>query len=136
MLVSVSMAALNPDLLLKLFDTRMPFGKYKGTRLVDLPESYVIWFSNEGFPDGELGKMLRTVYEIKVNGLEDLFQPLRQGVSVVSSESVSSPYRSFSTRGSASRERTRCAREGRTGAPRTRAAGSCDLPALQWHRAP
>jgi uncharacterized protein (DUF3820 family) len=73
------MGALNPDLLLKLFDTRMPFGKYKGTRLVDLPESYVIWFSNEGFPDGELGRMLRTVYEIKLNGLEDLFQPLRQG---------------------------------------------------------
>lgn len=68
---------MNPDFLLKLFDTRMPFGKYKGSRLVDLPESYVIWFSKEGFPEGELGKMLRAVYEIKLNGLEDLFRPLR-----------------------------------------------------------
>ena len=77
MLLSHSEDPLNPDFLLKLFDTRMPFGKYKGSRLVDLPESYVIWFSKEGFPEGELGKMLRAVYEIKLNGLEDLFRPLR-----------------------------------------------------------
>lgn len=62
--------------LLKLAETRMPFGKYAGTRLVDLPEPYVVWFSQKGFPEGELGRMLKTVYEIKVNGLEYLFHPL------------------------------------------------------------
>lgn len=63
--------------LLELAATRMPFGKYKGTRLVDLPEGYVVWFAQEGFPSGKLGDMLRTVYEIKVNGLEFLFDRLR-----------------------------------------------------------
>jgi len=65
----------NADLL-KLAETRMPFGKYAGTRLVDLPEPYVVWFSRNGFPEGELGRMLKAVYEIKVNGLEYLFKPL------------------------------------------------------------
>ena len=68
-----------PDaaVLLELAKTRMPFGKYKGRLLIDLPEPYVVWFSQKGFPDGKLGDMLRTVYEIKVNGLEYLFKPLR-----------------------------------------------------------
>ena len=51
----------------------MPFGKYKGVRLMDLPERYIVWFSRKGFPGGKLGKMLQTVYEIKLNGLEYLF---------------------------------------------------------------
>jgi len=55
---------------------RMPFGKYQGRRLVELPEQYVVWFAQEGFPSGKLGDMLRTVYEIKVNGLEYLFDRL------------------------------------------------------------
>jgi hypothetical protein len=55
----------------------MPFGKYAGRYLTDLPEPYVVWFSLKGFPPGELGDMLRAVYEIKVNGLEYLFKPLR-----------------------------------------------------------
>lgn len=63
--------------LLELATTRMPFGKYKGTRLVDLPERYVVWFAQQGFPPGKLGDMLRTVYEIKVNGLEFLFERLK-----------------------------------------------------------
>lgn len=63
--------------LLELAAMRMPFGKYKGTRLVDLPERYVVWIAQEGFPQGKLGDMLRTVYEIKVNGLEYLFDRLR-----------------------------------------------------------
>ncbi|MFH1026720.1 MAG: DUF3820 family protein [Pseudomonadota bacterium] len=67
----------NYEKLLELAATRMPFGKYKGTRLVDLPEGYVVWFAQEGFPSGKLGDMLRTVYEIKVNGLEFLFDRLR-----------------------------------------------------------
>jgi len=55
----------------------MPFGKYAGWRLVDLPEPYVVWFSRKGFPKGELGELLSTVYEIKINGLEYLFKPLK-----------------------------------------------------------
>ena len=68
-----------PDaaVLLELAKMRMPFGKYKGRLLIDLPEPYVVWFSQKGFPAGKLGDMLRMVYEIKVNGLEYLFKPLR-----------------------------------------------------------
>ncbi len=55
----------------------MPFGKYKGRLLLDLPQSYVLWFSQSGFPEGELGRMLRMVYEVKINGLEYLFEPLK-----------------------------------------------------------
>lgn len=71
--------ALSPDhvFLLRLYETRMPFGKYSGLRLVDLPESYVVWFAKKGFPNGSLGEMLKVVYEIKLNGLEYLFEPLR-----------------------------------------------------------
>ena len=67
----------DPEILMKVAKTRMPFGKYKGRLLVDLPEPYVIWFYNKGFPEGELGMLLSTVYEVKVNGLEYLFKPLR-----------------------------------------------------------
>ena len=63
--------------LLKLAAARMPYGKHAGVLLIDLPEPYVVWMAGEGFPDGELGEMLRTVYEIKLNGLEYLFDPLR-----------------------------------------------------------
>ncbi len=56
----------------KLAVAEMPFGKYVGTRLIDLPEAYVIWFSKSGFPEGDLGEMLRAIYEIKLNGLEYL----------------------------------------------------------------
>ena len=68
----------DPGYLLKLAEAKMPFGKYAGTRLVDLPERYVVWFSQKGFPEGELGRMLREVYEIKLNGLEYLFRPLKK----------------------------------------------------------
>lgn len=63
--------------LLELAAMRMPFGKYQGRRLIDLPEPYVVWFAGQGFPPGKLGDMLRAVYEIKVNGLEYLFDWLR-----------------------------------------------------------
>ncbi len=66
------------DHLLKLVKYRMPFGKYKGSLLIDLPEPYVVWFSKKGFPQGELGEMLAIVYEIKLNGLESLLEPLRK----------------------------------------------------------
>jgi len=67
----------NHQALLELAEMRMPFGKYAGRRLIDLPEPYVVWFAQQGFPPGKLGEMLREVYEIKVNGLEYLFTPLR-----------------------------------------------------------
>ena len=63
--------------LLKLARYRMPFGKYKGQLLIDLPEPYVLWFAKQGFPKGELGVMLGILYEIKLNGLEYLFKPFR-----------------------------------------------------------
>jgi len=55
----------------------MPFGKYKGLILCDLPEPYLVWYHNKGFPTGKLGMLLHTLYEIKLNGLEYLLKPLR-----------------------------------------------------------
>ena len=63
----------DPEVFRKLSRMVMPFGKYKGTRLVDLPEPYVVWFKKQGFPRGELGRMLEIVYTVKLNGLEYLF---------------------------------------------------------------
>jgi len=67
----------DPAVLLKLAKTRMPFGRYKGRLLIDLPRPYVIWFAKKGFPEGELGRMLNILHEVKSNGLEYLFKPLR-----------------------------------------------------------
>lgn len=64
--------------LLELSQATMPFGKYSGRLLVDLPEPYVVWFSQQGFPQGKLGRQLAVVYEIKVNGLEYLFEPFKK----------------------------------------------------------
>lgn len=68
----------DPKQLLKLASYKMPYGKYANRLLIDLPEPYVVWFSKKGFPTGELGYMMRAVYEIKLNGLEYLFDPLRK----------------------------------------------------------
>ncbi|SDO36300.1 DUF3820 family protein [Desulforhopalus singaporensis] len=65
------------EALLRLAAMKMPFGRYAGYRLVDLPEPYVVWFAQQGFPAGKLGQALAAVYEIKVNGLEYLFAPLK-----------------------------------------------------------
>ena len=67
---------IDSEVLTKIVKTKMPFGKYKGRLLINLPEPYLVWFSQKGFPSGELGMMLNTVYEIKLNGLEHLFKPL------------------------------------------------------------
>jgi len=56
----------------------MPFGKYKDRVLCDLPEHYLVWFSLKGFPKGKLGELLSLAYEIKLNGLEYLLQPLKK----------------------------------------------------------
>ena len=57
---------------------KMPFGKYKGRILCDLPVEYLEWFARKGFPPGKMGMLLYTVYEIKLNGLEYLLTPLRK----------------------------------------------------------
>lgn len=67
----------NFDDLIKIANMKMPFGKFKGVALIDLPEPYVVWFHTQGFPEGELGSLLRQLYEIKLNGLEHLFTPLK-----------------------------------------------------------
>jgi hypothetical protein len=61
----------------KLVTARMPFGKYKGRLIIDLPEDYLVWFAGKGFPEGKVGRMMQAVYEFKLNGLESLFDPLR-----------------------------------------------------------
>jgi len=68
----------DPAFLIKLSKAQMPFGKYKGLLLIDLPEPYVVWFSQKVFPKGEFGDMMGVLYEIKANGLEYLFDPLRE----------------------------------------------------------
>ena len=68
----------NGEHLEKIANMKMPFGKYKGVPLIDLPEPYVIWFSRQGFPRGELGRLMHTLLEIKVNGLEHLIRPLKR----------------------------------------------------------
>ena len=66
------------DFLIKLAHTKMPFGKYQGRYLIDLPEYYVVWYNNKGFPKGKLGDMLKQVYELKLNGLEDLIRNIQR----------------------------------------------------------
>lgn len=68
----------NGQILMALVSVPMPFGKYKGLLICDLPVSYLEWFNTKGFPQGKLGMMLSTMYEIKLNGLEDLLKPLRK----------------------------------------------------------
>jgi len=68
----------DPTDMIKIATMKMPFGKYKGWALIDLPEPYVVWFNRQGLPKGELGRLLAELYEIKANGLEYLFAPLKR----------------------------------------------------------
>lgn len=70
---------MNPEDLGKLVSTPMPFGKHQGTMLADLPGNYLNWFAREGFPKGEIGRLLALMHEIDHNGLKGLLQPLRPG---------------------------------------------------------
>ncbi|MEW6981437.1 DUF3820 family protein [Colwelliaceae bacterium 6471] len=63
-------------LLVEAVNQIMPFGKYAGRKLIQLPEPYLVWFHSKGFPEGKLGEQLALMYEVKLNGLEELLQPL------------------------------------------------------------
>ncbi|MBJ20468.1 MAG: hypothetical protein CL933_13745 [Deltaproteobacteria bacterium] len=67
----------DPEILIQIARMKMPFGRYAGTRLIDLPEPYLVWFQNKGYPRGRLGELLETLYVIKANGLEALLAPMR-----------------------------------------------------------
>lgn len=67
----------NKQILIDLVRIKMPFGKYKGTLMCNLPEPYLVWFYQKGFPEGKIGILLATIYEIKLNGLEYLLYPLK-----------------------------------------------------------
>jgi uncharacterized protein len=71
-------APINPQVLVDLVSTRMPFGKYKGYILCDLPEPYVGWFHGKGFPPGNIGMLLSALYEIQLNGLQYLLRPIKE----------------------------------------------------------
>lgn len=62
--------------LIKLANMRMPYGKFKGVLLIKLPEPYLVWYKQKGFPEGQLGRLLALTLEIKINGLEELIYPL------------------------------------------------------------
>ena len=69
---------MNPQDLQKLVTMTMPFGKHQGKLLADLPGNYLNWFAREGFPKGEIGRLLALMHEIDHNGLGDLLKPLRK----------------------------------------------------------
>ncbi|WP_062265599.1 DUF3820 family protein [Endozoicomonas arenosclerae] len=64
--------------LLKLARMPMPFGKYSGRVLIDLPEEYLLWFAKKGFPEGELGRLMQLALEIHIHGLTEVIKPLKQ----------------------------------------------------------
>ena len=68
----------NQQKLIDLAHTKMPFGKYEGYYLIDIPEYYIVWYRNKGLPNGTLGEQLQLVYELKLNGLEYLLQRIRR----------------------------------------------------------
>jgi uncharacterized protein (DUF3820 family) len=68
----------DPEVLIQLVSMQMPFGKYKGTLLSNLPVSYLEWFQRKGFPAGKLGMLLETIFVIKSNGLEYLLAPIKK----------------------------------------------------------
>lgn len=72
------MQSANPEILKELVRNEMPFGKYKGRKLCDLPVHYLEWFASKGFPNGKLGMQMATLYEIKTNGLDEILYQLKK----------------------------------------------------------
>jgi uncharacterized protein len=72
------MDSADPNILKELTVTKMPFGKFKGRVISNLPEFYLVWYHRKGFPTGKLGMLLSTMYEIRLNGLEYLLTPLNK----------------------------------------------------------
>ncbi|HMV78884.1 MAG TPA: DUF3820 family protein [Leptospiraceae bacterium] len=70
----------DPEILIQLVNMEMPFGKYKGTLICNIPVSYLEWFQRKGFPKGKLGILLETMYEIKLNGLESILEPIKKRI--------------------------------------------------------
>lgn len=68
---------MDPKILLDLVKMQMPYGKYKGSLICNIPESYLLWYKDKGFPKGRLGELMATMFEIRVNGLEYLLTPLK-----------------------------------------------------------
>jgi len=64
----------DPAVLKEAINQTMPFGKYRGRKLIFLPEPYLVWFHGQGFPDNKLGRQLALMYEVKLNGLEKIFE--------------------------------------------------------------
>jgi len=69
---------MDKKILMDLVTKTMPFGKYKGRLLSDIPEYYLVWMHRQGFPEGKLGMWLSTLYEIRLNGLEGILNDLKQ----------------------------------------------------------
>jgi uncharacterized protein (DUF3820 family) len=69
---------MNPEDLLLLVTRSMPYGKYKGRLIADLPGNYLNWFARKGFPEGEIGRLLALMQEVDHNGLSSLLNPLRK----------------------------------------------------------
>jgi len=67
----------NNKQLIELIEMKMPFGKYKGRVIIDLPEPYLVWFRQKGFPNGKIGGLLQLCYEIKLNGLEQMVKSIK-----------------------------------------------------------
>ena len=78
---------MNNEILREIITTPLPYGKYKGTIIADLPVYYLEWFSTQGFPKGKLGMLLSTVFEIKTNGLQEIIDNLKQMMGDGSEES-------------------------------------------------
>ena len=73
---------MNPEMLERLVRVQMPYGKYKGRVIADLPGNYLNWFAREGFPKGEIGRLLALMQELDHNGLRPLLDPLRQAAGL------------------------------------------------------
>ena len=85
-LTPITPESMNAEELDAIVQQHMPFGRFKGRKLIDLPEPYLVWFKQRGFPEGELGRRLAAVYEIKVYGLEAMLRPLLRSDATAADE--------------------------------------------------